>query len=556
MKSYISALIEKSTGLKKQEIEKLIEIPPNQEIGDFAFPCFVLAKTLKKSPQLIAQEISEKIKPTKEIEKIQSVGPYINFFINQKYLAENTLKKINKQKSKYGSQTIGKGKVIVIDLSAPNIAKPFGIGHLRSTIIGDSLSKISNFLGYKTVKINYLGDWGTQFGKLITGYKRFGDEKKLKKDPINHLLELYVKVNNSQELEQEARDWFRKLENGDKDALRLWKRFRDLSIKEFDKIYNLLGVKFDVISGESVYNNKMEATISELEKKKLLKISEGAKVVSLEKYGLGTCLIKKSDGATLYATRDITAAIDRYKTYRFEKMIYEVGVEQKLHFKQFFKVLELMGHSWAKDCFHVAHGLYLGSDGKKFATRKGKTVFMSDVLNETINLAKEEISKREKLPKKELEKRARTIGLAAVLYGDLKNYREHDAIFDIKRFLSFEGNTGPYLLYTYARAKSILSKAKFSSTKEFKIKISPIEKSLITHLSIFPDITIQAYNQLAPNLIANYAHQLAQMFNEFYHMERVIGSENQDFKLALVSASSHVLKNALSLLSIQTLERM
>lgn len=556
MKEKIIILLKKLLPFNEKEIENLIETPPNSELGDYAFPCFQLAKIMKKNPAEIAQNISKKIPIPKEIERVEAKGPYINFFLNKKLLAENTLNKILKEKDKYGSSKTGKGKIIAIDMSSPNIAKPFGIGHLRSTIIGNSIANIAKFRGFKPVRINYLGDWGTQFGKLITGYKKFGDEKKLKKNPINHLLELYVKVNDSPEFEQESRDWFRKLEEGNKEALTLWKRFRELSIKEFNEIYKLLGVKFEVISGESLYNNKMDSTISELKKKGLLKESEGAKVVDLEQYGLGICLIKKSDGTTLYATRDITAAIDRYKKYKFSKMFYEVGAEQKLHFKQFFKILDLMGYSWAKDCMHIDHGLYLDNDGKKFSTRKGKTVFMAEVINETINLAKKEIIKREKLSQKELQKRAKIIGLAAILYGDLKNHRSSDIIFDIERFLSFEGNTGPYLLYTYARAKSILRKVKSKSKKLIINEISEKEKNIISKLSNFPQIVESAYNHLAPNIIANYAYELAQTFNEFYHSEKVIGSEKESFRLFLVESASQVIKNALSLLTIPVIEKM
>ena len=341
-------------------------------------------------------------------------------------------------------------------MSSPNIAKPFGIGHLRSTIIGNSISEIQKKLGYKIIKINYPGDWGTQFGKMIIGYKVFGNAEELKKNPIKHMLEIYVKA-NSEEFEQQARDEFLKLEQGDKESLKLWKMFKDLSFKEFNKLYEIMGIKFDVVSGESFYNKKMLEVMNELEKKGLLKESEGAKIVDLNEYNLGVCLIQKSDGATLYATRDIAAAMDRYQKYKFDKMIYEVGQEQKLHFQQFFKVLELLGNKWAKDCVHVYHGLYLDKDGKKFATRKGKTVFMEDILNETIFLAEKTIT--EKNPElKNKEEVARKVAIAAIFYGDLKNNRTNDMIFDIDNFLEFEGNTGPYLQYSYARASSILKK--------------------------------------------------------------------------------------------------
>lgn len=556
MKEIVAKLIAKSAGLQDSNIISSIEVPPNPTLGDFAFPCFSLAKELKKNPMQIAQELAKNIKLPSEFEKVEAKGPYINFFLNKTSFAADVLKEILKKKDKFGYRDMGKKKVVAIDMSAPNIAKPFGIGHLRSTIIGESLSRICQSQGFKTVKINYLGDWGTQFGILIAGYKKWGDAKKLEKEPIAHLLDLYVKANKDPELEQEGRDWFKKLEDGNSEALALWKKFRSYSLKEFEKVYSILGSSFDVISGESVYNNKMDGTVKELEQKGLLKASEGAQVVDLEEYGLGVCLIKKSDGASLYATRDITAAIDRHKKYKFERMIYEVGSEQSLHFKQFFKVLELMGYSWAKNCVHVNHGLYLGKDGKKFSTRQGKNVFMLDVLNETIDLAKKEIAKREKLPAKELEKRAKLIALSAILYGDLKNYRSNDIVFDIERFLSFEGDTGPYLLYSYARARSILQKAKYKSSKPKTKDVNEKEKLLINELNNFPEVVAHAYSSLAPNLVANYAFQLSQTFNEFYHANQVIGSEQEQFRLVLVDCFSQVLKNALYLLGINVLERM
>ncbi len=470
-------------------------------------------------------------------------------------MAEKVLKDILKKEDLYGISEEGKGKKILIELSSPNIAKPFGIGHLRSTIIGNSIANIAEFSGYKTIRLNYLGDWGTPFGKIILGYKKFGSEKKLKENPIKHLLEIYVKINSSEKYEQEAREWFRKLEQGDKEALSYWQRFRELSMKEFTKIYATLKVKFDVISGESFYNKKMKAVIKEIEAKKLLSDSEGAKIVDLKGFGLGIVLITKSDGATLYATRDLTAAIERHKKYKFDKMIYEVGSEQKLYFQQLFKVLELIGYSWAKDCIHVSHGLYLDTDGKKFATRKGKTIFMEEIIKETKELAKKEIKQRESLPEKELEKRALAIARAAIIYGDLKNYRENDIVFDIKKFLAFEGDTGPYLLYTYARAKSILRK----SNKKAGVSVKDLtekEKALILELAKFPETVKKANESLAPNLIANYSFNLAQKFNEFYHSDKVINSENEAFRLQLVKASAQVLKNSLALLGIVALEKM
>ncbi|MFA5176322.1 MAG: arginine--tRNA ligase [Candidatus Nanoarchaeia archaeon] len=539
--------------LEKHVKNPTLEMPPSKELGDYAFPCFPLAREYKKNPIEIAQDLHKKIKPTQAIEKITVNGGYLNFFINKELLAEQVVNQILKEKEKYGNSNLGKNKTIVIDLSSPNIAKPFGIGHLRSTIIGNSLSEIHKKLGFKTIKINYLGDWGTQFGKLIVGYKKWGSAAKLKKNPIEHLLEVYVKA-NSEEYEDEARAWFKKLESGDKEALKLWKFFRELSIKEFDKIYKLLGIKFDVNSGESYYNNKMESTIKELKDKNLLEESEEALVVNLEKYNLGVCLIQKRDGTTLYATRDITAAIDRYKKYKFEKMLYEVGSEQQLHFKQFFKVLELLGYKWIKDCIHVDHGLYLDKEGKRFATRKGKTIFMEDILQETIDLAKKIILKKN--PKlKNKDEIARKVAIGAIFFGDLKNRRTHSIIFDIERFLDFEGDTGPYLQYSYARANSILEKTK----KVTKFKIKNLEESeieLVKKLSTFPDIVNQAYTHLNPATIANYSIELAQSFNEFYHKCPVIKSEYKEQRIALVLAFMYIIKESLSLLGIETVQEM
>ncbi|MFH1802653.1 MAG: arginine--tRNA ligase [archaeon] len=556
MKELIVKSLVKETSLEEKEVENLLEIPPSPDLGDYAFPCFILSRKLKKSPNQIAQDLAKKLN-TKALEKVEAKGPYVNFFLNRGKLAEQTLNEILKKKEKYGSSKIGKDRKIVIEFSSPNIAKPFGIGHLRSTIIGNSLANITSFLGYRPVKLNHLGDWGTPFGKVIAGYKHFGSEKELKKDPIKHLYDCYVKANKDESLDEEARNWFKKMESNDKEALSLWDRFRKLSLESFGKLYDLMNLQFDTISGESAYHGKMKKTVNLLKNKKLLEESEGAFIVNLEKDNLGVALIQKSDGATLYATRDITAAIDRHAKYKFEKMIYEVGSEQNLYFQQLFRVLELMGFSWAKDCIHVSHGLYLGEDSKKLATRKGKTIFLEEIIDETKRLAAKEIKKRDpKLSAKELERRSLKIALAAIFYGDLKNYRENSIIFNVEKFLSFEGNTGPYLLYTYARAKSILRKSKPTKKKLTINSLNNSEKNLISELSKFPEIVERAYKNLAPNLIANYSYQIAQQFNEFYHKNKIIGSENEQFGLALVESFSQVLQNALTLLGIDVLEQM
>lgn len=548
----------KNAGIKtKIEIESYIEIPKDTEKGDFAFPCFFLAKEQKENPNDLAMKIREEIKQIPEgFQEIQTLGPYINFFLDRIELSKSLIKEIEEQKDNFGRKENTK-ETIVIDMSAPNIAKPFGIGHLRSTIIGDSISKIANFNGYKTVKINYLGDWGTQFGKLIYAFKKWGDEKKLKEDPINHLQKLYVKVNSKDDYDEPSREEFKKLEQGDKENLKLWKEFKELSLKKFDELYSSLGVEFDVVSGESKYNEKMDSVIKLLEKKKLLNESEGAKVVNLEEFGLGVALIQKSDGTSLYATRDIAAAINRIEKYEANRLFYEVGSEQTLHFKQLFKILELLGYKWAKNCVHIAHGLYLGKDGKKFSTRKGKTVYLRDILDEVLEKAKKNIIKRDKnISKKELEERSHKIAIAAIKFGDLKNYRENDMVFDVDRFLSFEGDTGPYIEYSYARATSIISKSKGKSDLVFPEDLSDKESELILKLNDFKKIVEDAYNSLNPAIIANYAFKLSQIFNEFYHSEKVIGSEQEAFKLLLIDSFRQVLKNSLYLLGIEVVEVM
>ena len=551
------SLKEKNVKIEKEEIINLLETPPSPEIGDYAFPCFFLVNEFKEEPDEIAIQLRAKIgNPPLDFEDIQTVGPYINFFVNRKDLGRKVVWEAITQKKNYGKSKIGKRKKIVVEFSSPNVAKPFGIGHLRSTIIGNSIANICAFVGFKPIRINYLGDWGTQYGKIIFGFNKFGSEKKLEKNPIKHLLDIYVKVNKNKKYDEISREQFKKLEQGDKKSLMLWKVFRDLSINEFEKIYRTFKIEFDEITGESKYVKNAEKVAEELKAKNLLKKSKGALIVDLEKYHLGVCLIKKSDGATLYATRDISAAIKRYKKYKFEKMIYEVGQEQKLYFKQLFKVLELMGYEWAKNCVHVDHGFYLNKSGQKFATRKGKTVFMEDIIEETTNLAKKEIKKRTpKISKKELEKRALKISTAAIFYGDLKNNRKNNIVFDINKFISFEGDTGPYLLYSYARASSILRKTK--NQDKFKVyDLEPKELALVKKLLQFQEVVLSAYNNLNPSVIANYSYQLSQKFNEFYHACPVIGSKQEAFRLALVEAFRQILKNSLNLLGIETLEEM
>lgn len=547
--------------LKSEEIDFLIEVPRFTDMGDYAFPCFSFADKLGKSPHDIALEIREKIGefPEVDFDNIEVQNGYINFFIVKSALARQVVLNVIKNKEKYGSSSIGKNQKIVIDFSSPNIAKPFGIGHLRSTIIGNSIANIAKFSGYDVKKINYLGDWGTQFGKLICGFIEFGNEKKLKKYPIKHLLDIYVKVNKIKKYEEPSRKAFKLLEQKDKDLLKLWNKFRNLSLKEFEKIYKIFGITFDEISGESIAMEKTKSLIRELNKKKLLKESEGASIVDLENHKLGVCLIQKSDGSTLYATRDIAEAIRRFKKYKFNTMIYESGQEQTLHFKQVFRVLELMDYPWAKNCIHVSHGLYLDNKGKKFSTRKGKNVLMQDIIDKTKKLAEKEIKKRwPNISKKQLEKTGLTVALSAILYGDLKNNRKNNMVFDLKKFTSFDGDTGPYMLYTYARAGSILEKAgKNNANKNFQVKnIEDSEFELVKIISNFQKVVLDSFNNLNPSLVANYCYELCQKFNSFYQNCPVIKSEKTFFRLALVEAFRYTLKNSLNLLGINIVEKM
>ena len=554
MKQIIADLLKREVKLHREELLNFVEIPPKDEMGDFAFPCFILAKTLKKNPVAIAQDLAEKLRKElpRELSNVDFSGGYVNFFLDKKILARDVLKKV-KEKD-FGTNDSFRGKNFVIDMSSPNIAKPFGIGHLRSTIIGNSISEIAKANGYNVTKINYFGDWGTQFGKIILAYKKWGSEAKLRKDSVGHLQELYVKISSDDKYDDAAREEFRKLEQGDSENAGLWKKFRKLSVSKFDEIYKILGVTFDVTSGESEYNDKMDSVIEELKKKKLLKRDDGALIVDLKKDRLGVALIQKSDGTSLYATRDLAAVKERKKKYKFDKMVYEVGQEQSLHFKQVFKILEKLGYSWVKDCVHVSHGLYLDKDGKKLSTRKGRIIYMKDILDEVVEKAKKKLGE-ESLSKKVLEERARKIALAAIFYGDLKNSRENNIVFDADKFLSFEGDTGPYLLYSYARAGSIVRKVK--NRKKFQIlDLKDSEIKLLKKISSFGEIVKRANDFLAPHLIANFAFELSQIFNEFYHSCPVLGSSEEEFRLELVDAFRVTLKKALGLLGIEVLEEM
>lgn len=558
---------EEIIALLKKDVtgEIVLEVPPDNNMGDFAFPCFQLSKQFKKAPNIIAQELAKKIKPESFLAKVEVKGAYINFFINKTLLAQKVLKEIYEQKDKYGSSNEGNKKVIIDEFSSPNIAKPFHIGHLRSTILGNSLYKMFTFFNYKVIRINHLGDWGTQFGKLIVAYLKWKDDAYFKKDPINYLLEIYVKFHNEAkihpEIDDQAREWFKKLEDGDKEALKLWAKFRHVSIDEFKRIYELLDVDFDSWDGESFYNDKMDSSIAQVEKNNLAIMDEGALVVKLDKFGMPAVLLKKSDEASTYHTRDLAAALYRLKTYCPQKILYVVGSPQKLHFEQLFKLLELIGIDKSK-FVHVDFGQYRLEEGK-MSTRAGKVIFMEDVLNKTIELAQKTIN--EKNPKLKNKKEvAKMVGLGAVFFSDLVNDRIKDIVFDWDKMLDFEGDTSPYLQYTHARACSVLRKAKekklgASTIIEYALLCSDVEKRLITLLSVFQEKIRESLQVYKPHILAQYLLLLARTFNEFYHSCPVITAQKNDLieaRLLLTSDSAQVIKNGLSLLGIDSPEEM
>ncbi|MBM7871119.1 arginyl-tRNA synthetase [Clostridium pascui] len=553
--------IKEHVDMPEEKIEALIEIPPRPEMGDYAFPCFQLSKVLRKAPNLIAEELKTNI--NKEgFERIETMGPYLNFFVDKSVFTENTLEKILSEKENYGKTNSGEGKNVAVEYSSPNIAKPFHVGHLFSTSIGNSLYKILSFEGYNCTRINHLGDWGTQFGKLISAYKRWVDEEALEKEPIKELLRIYVKFHDEAEkdpsLEEEGRMHFKKLEDGSEEEVRLWKRFRDLSLKEFNKVYEMLNVEFDSYAGESFYGDKMDAVVEEIGKCGLLTESNGAKVVMLEEYNMPPCIIKKSDGATIYATRDLAAAVYRKNTYDFDKSIYVVGLEQSLHFKQVFTTLKLMGKEWADYCKHVGFGLVRFAD-RKLSTRKGEVIFLEELLNESIEKTAAVI--KEKNPDLEnKEEVAKKVGIGAVIFTYLKNNRERDIVFNWEEMLSFDGETGPYVQYSYARGKSILRKAgNIEGSINYKKLSSKEEFELAKTLSSFNEAILYSIDKLEPSIVTRYVIDVAKGFNKFYNAHSIVNAEDEETKVArikLVEATCQVIKNGLNLLGIDVVEEM
>ena len=552
-KQKIAKAISDVTKLEEDELENYIEIPPNTDLGDYAFPCFKLAKDLRKAPPIIANEIKENIKTDESIiEKIDVVGGYLNIFINKETLTKTVLEEIAKEKEKYGASDIGKGKTAVIEYSSPNIAKPFHIGHLRTTVIGGALYKIYNFLGYNTIGINYLGDWGLQFGKVIAGISLWKNEYDFKNDEMGSILKTYIRFNqeekNNPELTEMARKCFKKLEERDPDSVKMWEHIRKISLENYEKTYKLLNSKFDSYNGEAFYNDKMEPIIEELKEKGLLKESQGAQVVDLEEYDMPPCIIVTSAGTTIYATRDLAALKDRINKYNFDKLIYVVGNEQALHFKQVFKVMELMGYGeYVSRCTHVPFGLVVDKDGEKIGSRKGNSVFLEDILNEAIDKVKDIIN--EKNPDLEdKDEVAKKVGVGAIIFNDLSNSRIKDEIFDWDMLLNFQGETGPYIQYIYVRTKSIIDKAGYIPNIEDVDFSKLAEAEAINILKLlyqFNEIIQNAADKNEPSILARYLIDLSQSFSTFYNEYKIITQkrEVQDARLFLTYAVRNSIKN-------------
>ena len=545
--------------LEADQIFALLEKPKSSEMGDIAFPAFSLAKVERKAPQAIASEIAEKI-DTAGFEKVVATGPYVNFFLDKAAISNDILRAVIAEKADYGQQDIGHGQNVTLDMSSPNIAKPFSVGHLRSTVIADALGHIYSKLGYKAIRINHLGDWGKQFGMLIVAYKLWGDKEAIEANPIDELLKLYVRINaeadENPELDEQARQWFKKLEDGDQEALDLWQWFRDESLVEFNRIYDKLDVSFDYFHGEAFYNDKMDEGIQILEDKNLLQESKGAQIVNLEKYDLPPALIKKSDGATLYITRDMATAMYRHRTFNFAKNIYVVGQEQSHHFKQLKAVLKEMGFDWSDDMIHVSFGL-VTKNKKKLSTRKGNIIRLEPTLDEAEARALTQIeAKNPGLENKEAV--AHAVGVGAVKFYDLKTDRDNGYDFDLEAMVSFEGETGPYVQYAYARIQSILRKAEFVPASDTNYALNDAESwDIIKLLQDFPSIIQRPAEKYDPSIVAKYAINLAQTFNKYYAHTRILDENpERDSRLALANATGIVLKEALRLLGVDAPEKM
>lgn len=568
-KKEIAALLsEKVEALTPEEIESMIEIPPESSMGDYAFPCFRLAKSMRRAPNQIAQELAEQLRENEKFSDVKNANAYVNFFLNRAEWASAVIEEVLTEGARYGGSDLGKGKKVIVEFSSPNIAKPFHIGHIRTTVIGNSIYKIFDFLGYDTVRINHLGDYGTQFGKMIVAYRRWGNEEDVRREPIKTLLAYYVKFHEEAEkdpsLEDEARATFTRLENGEKEEYALWEWFREESLKEFTYVYDLLGIEFDSYAGESFYSDKMDRIVELMKDKGILKESEGAQIVDLEEYGMPPALIKKKDGSTLYITRDIAAAVYRKEHYNFDRNIYVVASQQNLHFQQWFKIIELMGYDWAQECVHVPFGMVSLEDGT-LSTRKGKVVFLLDVLNNAIEKTKQ-IMIEKNGSDENLEEISREVGIGAVVFQELSNNRIKDYVFSWDKVLNFEGETGPYVQYTHARAASVLRNAgeaaqkalSSASSLDMSCAVSDTAYELVKLIYRFPEVVKEAAEKYEPSVITRHIIDIAQYFNRFYHDERILVEDEAEkqAKLAVVYAAKQTIANGLALLGVSAPEKM
>ena len=555
-------------GLEKDEIRAMIEIPADSKMGDYAFPCFKLAKILRKAPPMIAKGIAEAIADDPMFAKVEQVNAYVNMFIAREAFADEVISEVIEKGDDFGKSDVGQNRPVVVEYSSPNIAKPFHIGHIRSTVIGASIARIYDYLGFDVIRINHLGDYGTQFGKMIVAYRHWGNKEDVINEPIKTLLGYYTKFHEEAEkdpsLEDEARATFAKLEQGAPEETEIWQWFRDESLKEFNRVYDMLGIKYDSYAGESFYSDKMPRFIKELEDKGLMEEDEGARLVRLDDYGLTPALIQKSDGSTLYITRDIAAAVYRKETYDFYKNIYVVASQQNLHFQQWIQVLELMGYEWARDCVHVPFGLVSLADGT-MSTREGRVVFLEDVLNGAVDKTREII--KEKNPDADpemVEEVAKAVGIGAVVFNELSNYRIKDYVFSWEHVLNFEGETGPYVQYTYARSCSILRNAGDDVVAKAKAGFDPqyltgeSAHALTSLLYRFPDVILEAGEKYEPSIVTRHLVDIAQAFNKFYHDEHIL-VDNEDekvAKVAMVIAAQTAIRNGLDILCMKAPEKM
>ncbi len=562
------AVVAAADELSYEDALGLVEVPADKSMGDYAFPCFKLAKIMRKAPPIIAKDIAEKIAGNNIFKKVEHVNAYVNIFISRTIFTEDVLSEINKNRGNYGKSNLGEGRTVLVEYSSPNIAKPFHIGHIRSTVIGNSIYKIFACLGYDTVRINHLGDYGTQFGKMISAYRHWGSREEVQAEPIKTLLKYYTRFHeeakNNPDLDQEARDIFTKLENGEPEELELWKWFREESLKEFTNVYQMLGIEFDSYVGESFYSDKMSAVVEKLKEKGLLEESDGAQIVRLDEYGMSPALITKSDGSTLYITRDIAAAVYRKETYDFYKNIYVVAAQQNLHFQQWIKIVELLGYDWANECVHVPFGLVSLEEGT-MSTRKGRIVFLEDVLNKAVEKTREIIIEKNVVTD-DVDETAAAVGIGAVIFQELSNNRIKDYVFSWDKILNFDGETGPYVQYTHARACSVLRNA----GEEVALNAAAVDGIDLQHITgdsaydlvkmlyAFPQMIVEASEKYEPSIITRHLVGIAQAFNRFYHDERILtDNENEKTaKVALVIAAKTTIKNGLELLGIKAPEKM